>query len=68
MSRENTCFNCVYREDTACRRWPPVGQAIPVPRQAIQGMVMDLQNISVWPAVRPEDWCGEHQAVVLVSH
>jgi hypothetical protein len=52
-----------------CRRKPPVvsAQFVPVPVPDEPGTVR-MQGVSdtYWPAVRPDDWCGEHAPGIQV--
>ena len=44
-----------------CHRLPAQVQVIPVPKQGLGGIQLDVQVMSLYPT-RPEgDWCGEYK-------
>lgn len=68
MSAHETCSNCRWHEDEACHRYPPTATAVPVPVETLQGMQMELHNVTIWPFVTPDNWCGEHAIGTQLSH
>lgn len=48
-------------QNPACRRFPPIAQALLVPKQSLQagGVVPMEEQRSMFPSVRPEWSCGE---------
>lgn len=68
----NTCASCHYSRTAKtpdgvfqkgmieCHRYPAQVQVIPVPKQGLGGIQIDVQVMSLYPT-RPEgDWCGEY--------
>lgn len=54
------CANCVMSLEiagagTICRRFPPVAAALLKPGTC------EAVPLTVWPTVKPSDWCGEHR-------
>jgi hypothetical protein len=50
-----TCEFCRYQEQSACRRYPPARVYVPSPDKDHP----PIHDITVWPVVRMDNWCGE---------
>jgi len=61
---KDTCKTCRYfneillERSTFCFRYPPVVYPMAPSRLG------EMQTITLYPTVRPEQWCGEHRAKV----
>ncbi len=47
MNQQWRCATCLYERDTECHRVPPIV------------VVVNGKRLTAWPAVRPEDGCGD---------
>lgn len=67
----NTCASCHFSRTAKtpdgvfqkgmieCHRYPAETHVIPIPKQGLGGIQLDIQVMALYPT-RPEgDWCGE---------
>lgn len=61
------CKDCRYfeSESSTCRKNPPTAHVLLVPQQfALNGFHPAIQNITTWPQIPKESWCGAFEGVV----
>lgn len=68
-----TCNSCKFfyqdGKAMACRRFPPTGQVLILPREhRISGQVMPVEEQrSFYPGVRGDWWCGEYSVQMATA-
>ena len=61
------CKDCRYHESksSTCRKLPPTMHILLVPQQsALNGFQPAPQNVTGWPQVPEDAWCGSFEGVV----
>lgn len=65
------CGNCMFHRvaqdqkgvfvagQVECHRYPASVHIIPVPRQGLGGVTLDMQVMAVHPTHKTDNWCGE---------
>lgn len=65
LIRLERCENCKFShpvhgdQHPECRRMPPMIQAVPSQR--------GLMNVTNFPRVQPDQWCGEFRAKIAIQ-
>ncbi len=62
-----TCRTCHWLDGTRCRRFPPTPVAdvtgSEVGEQGDYHMEVSTSAATLWPEVKPDDWCGEYRSI-----
>lgn len=53
------CGNCMFIHDGNCRRRSPTAVDASWVNPSTERRV--FETATLWPAVKPDDWCGDHQ-------
>lgn len=57
-----TCEFCRFYDQSACKRYPPARVYIPGVRPESGPDAPPVADVTVWPVVRVDNWCGEFEA------